>query len=48
MSTHLAPHQVIESLHDALIGGNATDDDIAILVVEHVAEPFRLDQGLRS
>jgi serine phosphatase RsbU (regulator of sigma subunit) len=39
LSTHLAPRQVIESLHNALIGDKATDDDIAVLVVEHVAEP---------
>ena len=39
MSVHLAPSQVVESLHDALIGDNATDDDVAVLVVEHVAEP---------
>jgi serine phosphatase RsbU (regulator of sigma subunit) len=39
LSTKLAPHQVIESLHDALIGDKATDDDIAVLVVEHVAAP---------
>ena len=36
-ATHLAPKQVIESLLDVLIGGNAADDDIAVLVVEHTA-----------
>jgi serine phosphatase RsbU (regulator of sigma subunit) len=39
ISTRLAPGQVIESLLGALSGGEATDDDIAVLVVEHTAEP---------
>ena len=38
ISTNLTPHQVIESLHEALIGDKLTEDDIAILVVEHIAE----------
>jgi serine phosphatase RsbU (regulator of sigma subunit) len=38
LSTHLAPRHVIDSLRDALIGSEATDDDIAVLVVEHIAE----------
>jgi hypothetical protein len=38
-ATHLAPKQVIESLLDVLIGNNAADDDIAVLVVEHTAQP---------
>jgi serine phosphatase RsbU (regulator of sigma subunit) len=37
LSTHLAPREVIDSLHQALIGSKATDDDIAVLVVEHIA-----------
>jgi serine phosphatase RsbU (regulator of sigma subunit) len=37
LSTHLAPRHVIDSLHEALIGAKATDDDIAVLVVEHIA-----------
>jgi serine phosphatase RsbU (regulator of sigma subunit) len=36
---HLEPAQVIESLIEALIGGKTTDDDIAVLVVEHRGEP---------
>ncbi len=32
---HLEPAQVIESLIEALIGGTTTDDDVAVLVVEH-------------
>jgi len=39
ISTRLAPGQVIESLLGALSGGEATDDDIAVLVVEHTSEP---------
>ncbi len=39
LSGRLAPSRVIESLHDALIGDRANDDDIAVLVAEHVAEP---------
>lgn len=35
---HLEPAQVIESLIEALIGGKTTDDDIAVLVVEHRGE----------
>jgi hypothetical protein len=38
LSTHLAPPHVIESLREALVGSAATDDDIAVLVVEHTAE----------
>jgi serine phosphatase RsbU (regulator of sigma subunit) len=37
LSTHLAPCHVIDSLREALIGSKATDDDIAVLVVEHMA-----------
>ncbi len=39
ISRHLAPNQVIESLLGVLIGDNVADDDIAILVVEHTADP---------
>ena len=35
---HLEQAQVIESLIEALIGGKTTDDDIAVLVVEHRGE----------
>jgi serine phosphatase RsbU (regulator of sigma subunit) len=35
MPAQLSPSEVIDSLRDALIGGNATDDDIAILVAAH-------------
>jgi serine phosphatase RsbU (regulator of sigma subunit) len=35
---HLEPAQVIESLLEALIGGKTTDDDVAVLVVEHRGE----------
>ena len=38
ISTRLAPHQIIDTLHGVLIGDNVADDDIAILVVEHTAE----------
>ena len=37
LSTNLAPRHVIDSLREALIGSKATDDDIAVLVVEHTA-----------
>ncbi len=37
--TDLAPEQIIESLLDVLIGDNAADDDVAILVVQHAAVP---------
>ena len=36
MTTGLHPDQVIESLHDALIADRATEDDVAVLVVDHV------------
>ena len=36
LSTDLAPRHVIESLREVLIGSKATDDDIAVLVVEHI------------
>jgi stage II sporulation SpoE-like protein/GAF domain-containing protein len=32
---HLEPAQVIDSLLGALVGGTKTDDDVAVLVVEH-------------
>ena len=35
---HLEPAQVIESLIEALVGGMTTDDDVAVLVVEHRGE----------
>jgi len=36
LSTHLAPSQLIDSLRETLIGSKTTDDDIAVLVVEHI------------
>ena len=38
ISAHLEPAKVIASLIDALIGGKTTDDDVAVLVVEHRGE----------
>ena len=45
LATHLAaipaqlePAQVIDSVIEALIGGKTTDDDVAVLVVEHRGE----------
>ncbi len=38
IAAQLGPAEVIESLIAALIGGNATDDDVAVLVVEHREE----------
>ena len=35
-TTRLDPDQVIESLRDALIADRATEDDVAVLVVEHI------------
>jgi hypothetical protein len=36
MTTQLDPDQVIESLRGALIAGRTTEDDVAVLVVEHI------------
>ncbi len=36
MTTRLDPDQVIESLREALIADRATEDDVAVLVVEHI------------
>ena len=38
ISTKLTPHQVIDALHEDLIGDQLSEDDVAILVVEHIAE----------
>jgi serine phosphatase RsbU (regulator of sigma subunit) len=35
MTQHVDPDQVIQSLRNALIGDKATEDDVAVLVVEH-------------
>ena len=42
IAAHLGPAQVIESLIGALVGGKTTDDDVAVLVVEHagISEQF--------
>ena len=40
IAAHLDPAQVIESLIKALVGGTTTDDDVAVLVVEHRGEAF--------
>jgi serine phosphatase RsbU (regulator of sigma subunit) len=37
--THRTPSQVIDTLHQALIGDKASEDDIAVLVVEHIPVP---------
>jgi hypothetical protein len=36
ISTDSDPKDVIESLHDALNGEEATEDDVAVLVVDHI------------
>jgi hypothetical protein len=32
---HHAPAQVLDTLLETLLGGTTTDDDVALLVVEH-------------